>query len=192
MEPFYIIFMAVIHVFFWWPILFWREIVVLLLMFWLVNIFRMRMRRKQSNGNHQPPMDNAPKSLEPPEARLNKLYSDSEPQQSRLGKYGLILVVAVLCSSYFFAYVMPGWLPKAFDPYQKEIRQSLYVTPHGIFTDRGRFFWLQYGCGFLFAQQEAVRLKKIGSDDDFRRKSYLAETEASITSHLESYECLRD
>ncbi len=184
--------MAIIHIFYLWPILFWREIVVVLLIFWLVNIFRMRMRRKQSNGNHQPPIDNAPKKLEGLEARLNEMYSYSEPQQSRRRNYGLIIIIAVLCSSYFFAYVMPGWLPKSFDPYQKEIRQSLYMTPYGIFTDRGRFFWLQYGCGFLFAQQEAVRLKKIGSDDDFRRKSYLAETDASITSYLESYECLRD
>jgi hypothetical protein len=187
MEPFYILFMAIVHVFFMWPVIYWWQfLLVIWILLFAINYYPISKVHKpeMSTGLEESVKSQTTDWV----SRVNELYRVPDLPPGIVSRNRWKICIAITMTVYFFAYVMPSWLPKGLDPYQSEMKDSLYVTPAGIFNDRGRFLYHQYGCDFLVAQLSMVKLRSIG-EDDFHKKNYLSQTERKLIEGVETYRC---
>jgi hypothetical protein len=83
------------------------------------------------------------------------------PVPSHVEKYTKVVLqlsflIFCLCVDWFFTDIKPQWLPRVADSNWADMESVIYITPNGLPSNKGKFYYEKYGCKFVLAQKLAI------------------------------------
>ena len=121
--------------------------------------------------------------------KISDLYRFNESQEpSIFYRHRAKIIIGLLICHWFFYSVKPEWLPEMADNNRYEIKNSLYVTPVGVSSERGRLLLSKYRCAFWEGQRKFIRMEKISERRD-KVIRFLNDTDQYIENQTKLFSC---